>query len=66
MARKYFKLVVWGAPGAIWWPSRENTQGPYSGDLLGPVGGRGVKMFKISVLGASWGHLGAVARKFFK
>ena len=35
-----------------------------SGGFLGPFGSQDLKMFKMSVLGVSWGNLVAKARKY--
>ena len=47
-------------------PRPENAQNGPSGGFLGPFGGQGPKMLKMSLLGASWCHLVANARKFSK
>ena len=65
-ARKCSKRAFWGPPGAIWWPRHENAQNEPCGDLLGAFAGQGKNMFKMSILGASWGHLVAKTRKLLK
>ena len=65
-ARKCSKRCFWGLPGAIWWPRHENVQNEPSGGLLGPFGGVGTKMLKMSLLKASWGRLVTKTRKCSK
>ena len=65
-APKCSERAFWGPPGTIWWPRLKNAQNEPSGGFLGPVGGQGTKMLKMSLLGASWGHLVAKARKSSK
>ena len=67
LKRKCSKMSLlggsWGPPGGIWWPRCKNYQHELSGGLLESFGGQGTKKLKMSLLGASWSHLVAKARK---
>ena len=57
-ARRCSKTFFWVSPVAICWARHEGAQNQPSGGFLGPFGGQGSEMFKINLLGATWGHLG--------
>ena len=53
----------WGASGAIARPSPGSAQNELPGGLLGRFGGRVPEVFKINLLGGSWGELVAESPK---